>query len=362
MPFPYKFTFPFETPDTERRRYFLDIRDASGNLARFVGSPINPSVRHAVNEPHTLTFACPFDDPAANALMGNNEIWVRDQEENISGKFRITRRSESSSAAGTLIEVEGVSYMAQLADEWLFDFTQTEQTVSTILTALIAAQVQENKITLGTISATIGNLTRSATATTSQPRTILEIINVIESSLAFNSQFWVDNDRALHWLPSSEVTDEGLQIHLRSTLKSLRRTIDTASQITRLYVFGANVKGRRIRLSDEDGVSVDYVDYPWVTHHYRKAIVIDHTDIDGRGETDYDLHVDESADPDLAAHTNFSGSDIKFLADDLTTQLSSVTNSYTKATGALDANVTVPLASGVSDTVVYMIYGLVAPP
>ena len=355
MPFPYTFPFAFFTPDTYRRQYLFEIRDADGRLVRFLSSVVGGRVETRLNEPGEIRFSVPVSDAGASALAGSNEIWVRDDQDVVLGKYRIAERVEVNEPGGALIQVRGFSYLANLADEFIFSYSATAY-VYQHLEAWVALQQGATPITVGTLAASVA--WASVTVNIEEPTTILQALRLVEETLSFDSMFYVGTDGALNWSALSADDYEGKQLQLRRNLRSVERSVFYNRQATRLYAYGSNEGGVRVKLSDSDALSVDYIDATWARWKYRKQIVVNHLDagIGARGQTSYALSYVET-DEDLAAYAASDGSDITFLAADLETELSTVLNSYVSATGAIDADVTIPAVSGVKDTVIYMLYG-----
>ncbi len=102
---------------------------------------------------------------------------------------------------------------------------------------------------------------------------------------------------------------------------------------------------------------------PWYNASwlFRKAITIDHTKVTAT-QTSFPVLVNLASDASLAANAQSSGNDILFTASDGVTKLSDDVDTYTTATGALSAWVSVPSLSSTADTVIYMYYGNASAP
>jgi hypothetical protein len=89
---------------------------------------------------------------------------------------------------------------------------------------------------------------------------------------------------------------------------------------------------------------------------YRKSITIPAAKV---SETlaDFPVLISLPSDPDIAAYAKDDGTSIVFTGADGTTRLSHEIESFTKATGALNAWVKVPTLSATEDTVIWMYYG-----
>lgn len=85
----------------------------------------------------------------------------------------------------------------------------------------------------------------------------------------------------------------------------------------------------------------------------RKKIRIDYRDVDDRaGYGNYVLTIDDTYKDLISVYEDL---EIYFLDEDLSTVLSSTTNTYTKETGVLDAEVVIPRVSPVKKTIVYLV-------
>jgi hypothetical protein len=89
---------------------------------------------------------------------------------------------------------------------------------------------------------------------------------------------------------------------------------------------------------------------------FRKQITIDRSKVTGT-HTDFPALIHIASDDDLAAAAKSDGTSLVFTASDGTTKLSHEIESFTKATGALNAWVKVPSLSSSEDTVLWMYYG-----
>jgi len=349
MPFTYTFPFLFFVPNIYQRQYLFEVHDASGKLVRFISGILGGEVEDHLNEPSEIVLTVSATDSGASALAGANEIWVRDQANVILGKYRIAEREETDGASGPAITIRGFSLLANLVDEFIFDYSATAS-IAVHLAAWFALQETAHPLTIGDLDADISALSREVTIT--EPTSILQAINLLEQTLSSYSMFWVDTDGAFRWDKLDTSQYSGKQVRFGKNLQTVRRTAHYGDQITRLYAYGSNEGGERVALA------TDYIETTWARWKYRKMIVLDHTDaaIGPKGQTPYNLPY-VVTDPDLANASTENGSDIRFLQDDLATELTRVINSFTRSTGALDATVTIPVVSGVKDTVIYMLYG-----
>lgn len=337
------FPFPFYVPPSWQRPYQFEVRDADGRLVRIIGKIIGGSMRNAINEASSIEVTIPYDDVSASALVGANEIWAWNQNEETAQYVIATREDVDRT-----ITIRAEGYLAALANEWRTSGGMTG-TVLSILTTMLSSQTAHKPVTLGTVSETIGSLTRAVTV--DAPKTFLQILSEIEGTFGFYTHFYVDNARVLHWLDVS-TGYTGRQFRIGKNIQSMKRTTDTATSANRIYARGGRVNGSILTLA-----APGYVEAGWVGYKYRKMITIDHKQIDAMGETNYSLAFVLAADSDLANYAETDGSDIAFYAADQKTVLAHTINTFNEATGAIDATVTVPVVSGAKDTIIYMMFG-----
>lgn len=357
--FPATFPFFFHVPQTYRHPYLLEVRDADGNLVRFLTKWFGAEVTQKLNEPSEFTFTVSASEDSASALNGRNEIWVRSQDDSLLDRFVLSQRTERNSAQGPMIEILALSQLADLADEPITDYDE-EDTIANHLSSpfgWFAGQIGAHPISLGAIDSSISTETRAIEVKDSS--SILSQVRLLADSLPFESMFWVDVDREFRWVELDGSTNTGVQLLIGKNLRRLERRVDFGKQITRVYAYGSNEGGKRVKLSDADGQSEDYIDADYSAWSYHKQIVIDHLLIDARGEANYELAFVQDADADFAEHMTFLKTNPRIVFLSATnTLLSHVLNSYDEETGAIDATVTIPRVSGVKDTVLYILFGI----
>ena len=355
MSFAEDFPFDFYVPPAYRRPYTLEVRTSAGELVRKLPRFFGAEMSSIINEPGEIQFSVLATDEIADEIGGANEVWVRDHQDTILKKFRISRREESAGPDGVTLTISGRGLLADLAAEPLDEYEETD-TVTGHVTAWLAAQTSLTPCPLGSIASTFGNLTR--TVNVSGQESILSAIVGLADTLPVETFFWVDNNRAFRWALASSTAYRGYQLRTGRNVSSLVRTTDYDAQATRVYARGANVEGQYVRLSDATDATTNYLQSALLTTRFRRQIVIDHMSVAPPGEASYAFNYVLSADSHLSTHAASNGADIAFYGtEDATTALSSTINSYTPATGAIDATVTIPTVSCAWDTIIYMAYG-----
>ena len=147
--------------------------------------------------------------------------------------------------------IDSLDFLAQLADEVIFDYTATADSITTIVTALLALQEHGTPITIGTIEPT-----DTLTFTIKQD-TILNILIMVQETVG--GYISVNNDRELDWLDDIG-EDKGQQIRYKKNIKGLSRTREYTNFGNKLYCYGAGEGDARVHLSDSDAIAVDYVE------------------------------------------------------------------------------------------------------
>jgi phage minor structural protein len=147
--------------------------------------------------------------------------------------------------------ISALSLLSQLDDELVTDYTAENKTITQIVTALLAFQINPHPILLGTIEPTVS---RSIEV---QQDTIFNVLTTLRDTVG--GYIFVDKDRKFNWL-NDIGEDKGQQIRYRKNIKGLYRTLDFSNFGNRLYCYGAGEGTARIKLSDAEGYSLDYVE------------------------------------------------------------------------------------------------------
>ena len=130
-------------------------------------------------------------------------------------------------------------YLAQLSEEVVGNYDTAGDTVTNIVTALLAFQRKATKITVGTIAPT------DTRALKIENKTILAALLQLKESVG--GFIDVDNARALQWATTIG-EDKGQQIRYRKNLKGITKETNYNDLCTKLHLLG----GAGIKLSDID--------------------------------------------------------------------------------------------------------------
>lgn len=151
------------------------------------------------------------------------------------------------------VNVEALDLIAQLGQEMVVAYEAGDETVATIVAALLNFQLRTPEITVGTISGSYNALKRSIKV---DGDTILGALYKLHSTVG--GYIHVDNNRELQW-EDSIGKDKGQQLRYNKNLKGIERDINYCGLINRLYAYGAGEGTARIKLSDAEGHDQDYV-------------------------------------------------------------------------------------------------------
>jgi len=147
--------------------------------------------------------------------------------------------------------IDALDFLAQLGDEVVLDYTATAETITTIVTELLALQEHGTPITVGTIDST-----ETRTLTVEQD-TILGVLTKLRETVG--GYISVNNSRELDWLDDIG-EDVGQQIRYKKNIKGLSRTREYTNFGNKLYCYGAGEGTARVKLSDSDALAVDYIE------------------------------------------------------------------------------------------------------
>jgi len=254
MSFPEVFTWIFDIW-LSAIKYTIEVHDTSGNLVSVLQNAHSIFYSENINQAPMLRFSIPADDSKEEFLVKPYEIWLRDYEPEspeIVNKFRLSKRIDGrQDTIITSIECDGI--LNQLADEQhIVDYEASSQTVTQIVTALLALQVLTPSITIGTISPT-NTVSMKASTGDTLLRTLLNLRDMV------GGYIYVDDDRALQWA-SSIGQDVGQQIRYQKNLLGVNKETDFTTIANRIYAYGSGSGSSRVKLSQAAGSPPDYVE------------------------------------------------------------------------------------------------------
>jgi len=130
------------------------------------------------------------------------------------------------------LTVEALCRTSRLGSEMVVSY-DVDDTITNIITALIALQERANPVTVGTIDATIGAYTRQLNVS---KQSILKTLLTLRDTAG--GYLEVDNDYKLQW--AADVgEDTGQQIRFKKNLTGITREVDYSKMVNRLYAYGS---------------------------------------------------------------------------------------------------------------------------
>ncbi len=343
--------FPLGFPDEGNLRevYSLEVRDGDGRLVGFLRELTAATLERKLRSPARLDIEAHVDNESLALITGRNEVWVRRlYDDALEGRFRLERKTES-------LREDSVAIVLYDALFWLRQHFLFAYNTSATVAAHVAAWLADTGITVGKIDSSIGDLEREFDF--GDQDTVLHALTALEETLEWETHYWIDSNLVFHWRRMSEDIEN--HIRVGREIGDLEREIDYSEAVGRLYAFGSAAGGERVKLSDADGVTLDYITASGAAWPYEKEISVGHEAVeiedDYAGVASFALHVVLAADASLARYANADGGDIAFFRAD-GTQLTHELVSYDSATGALEAWVALD-ASAVADTTISMRYG-----
>lgn len=341
------FDLSFSATPYSTDQYVFEIREGDGTLIWFMRDLREARMDQYLTAPAMLEISMSLENGARQHL--DNYIWVRrngDDDGVYVGVFSVAEYEEDPDAG--IYRAICYDSLFQLARERVREYHATA-TIAEHVAAWLALQEFGTPLTIGNIDSAIGALERTVDITDSN--TILASIYNLDDTIRNPSHIYVVGN-ALHWETIDTAAENQLLVgrHNLKVIKSVRN--DTV--VTRLYAYGTNLGGRRVRMSD---ISPSYSDYvgaedDWV---YRRQLVFNHLQVGGDGLTQsgYVHTLDLAGQSHITTYAKPDGTDIYLH----TTSGAKVNHTLVTAGGVLTGIMFKPTLSTVVDTVIYMYYG-----
>jgi hypothetical protein len=266
-------TYIYETADgslatgtyiLDREKYWgLEVRTSTGALVADVTKHWGGKATFNADQPPQLEFNTVtevFGNVAVDAPFGlfalaaQYEIWLRDWRGFLMGRFEITSAKFVDNPPAEYLEIKAQGLVARLSRESVATFTtpvvkktnpdgslsdvKSAQSVSQIVTRLLALQLREPAIEVGFIDPAIGTELRYFAV---KDTTILAALQALQNTLpkALAGTITVDADYKLQWLVN--VGYANLTLSKTAPEPALRAVNVSArfdEMITRLYLYG----------------------------------------------------------------------------------------------------------------------------
>lgn len=224
----------------------LQVRTPGNNLLHRLSCWYDSNANYRMNEAATLEFSLPVTEPAVTAgdVTAPNEVWYYNGAAELKTKFVIQEVEIIAEGGGRSLRVRCEDYLSRLRDDAVVLSLTGDITVTQAVTSILAGQVSDVQVKLGTIDAEIASTTVRLEAT--DGATPMELLNEIREQVG--GYFYVDSSRALQWREFSASAQTGLVFHLDWNVAGYREKRTTARIANRVYVQGA---------IDPDGVLVE---------------------------------------------------------------------------------------------------------
>lgn len=230
--------------------YVLEVRIPSGSFVAFLQNAHTITCIRRLNNPWSLSFSIPANDPKAVYITKANEIWLRDyRTTRLLRRFRVQRRSDSRSDNILTTHVEAECLASQLAQEKVLSYVAENRAIGTIINNLLARQILSPPIVRGTIDPEI---LYSSLPYTYRRRSVSFENESLWLALCrlrdtYGGYIDVDNDRRFNWRVSVG-ENKRQQIRYGKNLTGMERDIDYSQLFNRVYPYGGLVGGRRRKL------------------------------------------------------------------------------------------------------------------
>ena len=214
--------------------YTIDVRNGSNQIQARLPNWISGQYTKAVNTPPILELNYPYDDEHRGRLVSPALIGVFDQSGTLIDRLRIgPRRIIRTEDGRRYVSLKARGLLAQLGQETLTTFTAENQTVKTICTSLIAAQVITGlaKVKMGYFHSAIGSTVTNLKLTN---ESILKGLHKLQAEVG--GFFFVNPAGQLRWVRDFPKTHQVLRVG--HNLPGLEVEYDPTGIKTRVIVYG----------------------------------------------------------------------------------------------------------------------------
>jgi hypothetical protein len=226
--------------------YRLDLFDSSGNRQAILQDDIIVSAELDLSMYSAPTVTVTISQNDQKAVFINPQyylkIWNTETEEYEHSIFRLYDPEIIDSDSELLIKATYQGILTRLSEEYVdtYDTTDAGKAFATVITELLAFQVNTPAITVGTIEPT------QTIAIAAESSDIYSVLNNIRS--AYGGWFEVDSLYRLNWY-NDNTGDPVRQIRRSKNLKAISYTPQYQSLVNRVYAYGKGEGDARIDLS-----------------------------------------------------------------------------------------------------------------
>jgi hypothetical protein len=226
--------------------YRLDLFDSSGNRQAVLQDEIivSAELSLAIDGAPSVSVTIPQDCDKASFINPQYylKIWNTETGAYEHSIFRLYDPEIIDSDSELLIKATYQGILTRLSEEYVdsYDTTDTGKAFSTVISELLAYQVNAPEITVGTIEPT------QTIAIAAESSDIYSVLNNIRS--AYGGWFEVDSLYRLNWY-NDNTGDPVRQIRRSKNLKAISYTPQYQSLVNRVYAYGKGEGDARINLS-----------------------------------------------------------------------------------------------------------------
>lgn len=215
----------------------VEVHDTAGALVEILDLAHRVGYEKAANKATLIHFDLPRNDPKWSAIVAFREVWLYDDLDQLVDIARIMPVVEGRNASGIKADVVCEGWATVLQDDLVAaELTFTNQTVTAILTALLAYQTV-TRVTLGTIDATLNATISMRVSYENVMRACWEVRNIVGGYISVEPLAGSPLTRQLH-LRADPGQDIGQRVHLGLNLRELSKRTDPAAVMTKLYPLG----------------------------------------------------------------------------------------------------------------------------
>lgn len=212
------------------------------------------SIDQSIDAAPTLTFTIPQNDPKSAFIspLYYAKVYNTQTSAYEFSIFELVDPDIVDSASELSIKATYQGILTRLSSEYVdtYDTTSSGKTFSTVITELLALQVNTPAITVGTIEPT------ATIAISASSSDIYSILNNIRD--AYGGWFEVDASRALNWYNDNTNTPDR-EIRRKKNLKAITYTPGYSQIVNRVYAYGNGETDARINLTDA-GEAHEYIE------------------------------------------------------------------------------------------------------
>ena len=236
--------------------YRIDLFNASDERVAILQDEILTScdLDSSTSAAPTLTLSMPLSEDKSSYIspLYYAKIWNTQSAAYEFSVFELLDPDIVDSNDKLYIKAKYQGILTRLSEEHIdtYDTTSSGAAFNTVITALLAFQVNTPPITVGTIEPT------DTIAITAESSDIYSVLNSIKK--AYGGWFEVDNSYALNWYEDN-TGDPMREVRRSKNLKAINYTSLYSRVVNRVYAYGKGESDARLNLTDA-GEAEEYID------------------------------------------------------------------------------------------------------